>query len=109
MFFKCYWHGCPVHYVDEDERIAHGQTVKSVRERDAKREEEIRQSGLDIMVKWECEIQRKMEMSFAEHEAEWANNYSEDQILRRLEAVEEMCKFMDEQDDAGPIEVCKFY
>lgn len=74
-FSGCAFHGCSRCYEDGD-ILPGGKTAAKLRERDAKRLEEIRKEGVTVHVFWECEVGRwlredaEMRKSYAEYEDE---------------------------------------
>jgi len=54
----CFYHACPVHYPNDDQLMLDGTTAANVREKNARREQQIRDEApdLDFKIIWECEV-----------------------------------------------------
>lgn len=83
-FNGCAFHGCPKCF-DANDIMPGGKTAAKLRERDAKRLEEIRKMGIQVHVYWECQVD------------EW------------LERDPEMKKCFDNYMDEGPIDLNKCF
>ena len=65
--FRCFYHGCPIHYADDQTPIVGGKTAGKVRERSKIREDTLRELGkvknFELKIVWECEIRDELKLN----------------------------------------------